>query len=482
MQHPPELKTKFLELRARGIPYSRIAEAIGVSKPTLIQWGKSMAEEIADLQAAEREFVHEKLLGNFEQWLGRQVHHFNRLDEEFGRREFKYSPTESVFRMMMASRKLLDRYFFDDDKPSGRGARTSSSVAAQGTQEPLLPRGEGQDEGQTGSSCSLRPSELSTQNSGLCADDRGDSRPASEPPTNSLNPQLRTLNFPPPAPPRPCVEIAPENPSKTQPFPHQSGGGSSSNPQNPTFYPPFIHQKEGGSTSAAPHNHNPAPSASPPPGVDTTELPNQQSDTDSGDNSVAGKFISALRRLQACAADSPSESTALCADSAGSQAEIRNPQCEIESAFATSHPGVESSAISARAEASRLEGPSSETQNPGKTLPFTSQNSGLHHSNLSKRDELVRSPDPSLNPNRNLNLASEGDAPRSQTAEDVGGLEPEIANSESGLENESIPFGPDESTREWLERQGIRVPRCADLPIVTKSDEGLVCPGARPTR
>jgi hypothetical protein len=122
MKHPPELKTKFLELRARGVSYSQIAEAIGVSKPTLIQWGKSMAEEIADLQAAERELVREKLLGNFEQWLGRQVHHFNRLDEEFGRREFKYSPTESVFRMMMASRKLLDRYFFEDDRPSRRRA------------------------------------------------------------------------------------------------------------------------------------------------------------------------------------------------------------------------------------------------------------------------------------------------------------------------------------------------------------------------
>jgi hypothetical protein len=118
MKHPEELKTNFLELRARGVSYGQIAEAIGVSKPTLVQWGKAMAEEIADLQAAERELVREKLLGNFEQWLGRQVHHFNRLDTEFGRRELKYSPTESVFRMMMASRKVLERYFFEDDRPS----------------------------------------------------------------------------------------------------------------------------------------------------------------------------------------------------------------------------------------------------------------------------------------------------------------------------------------------------------------------------
>src|SRR5688500_16646390 len=100
MKHPEELKTKFLELRARGVSYSHIAEAIGVSKPTLIQWGKDMAEEMAGRQAAERELPRKNPLGNFEQWPARQVHHFNRLDEEFGRREFKYSPTESVFRMM----------------------------------------------------------------------------------------------------------------------------------------------------------------------------------------------------------------------------------------------------------------------------------------------------------------------------------------------------------------------------------------------
>jgi hypothetical protein len=129
MKHPEELKTKFIELRARGVSYGRISEELGVSKPTLMQWGRAMAEEIADLQAAEREIVREKLLGNFEQWLGRQVHHFNRLDAEFGRRELKYSPTESVFRMMMTSRKVLERYFFEGDRPARRGVRTSSSAA-----------------------------------------------------------------------------------------------------------------------------------------------------------------------------------------------------------------------------------------------------------------------------------------------------------------------------------------------------------------
>ena len=381
MQHPPELKTKFLELRSRGVSYGQIAETIGVSKPTLIQWGKSMAEEIADLQAAERELVREKLLGNFEQWLGRQVHHFNRLDEEFGGREFKYSLTESVFRMMMASRKVLDRYFFDDDKPSRRGRAAASDLegrvpsspatataaiplpGAAGTQS--LGRSTGSElgpgEGQTGNPAFL-PRAVETQSPGEnddakvgngeghfcfvgneaegaheCASRKAERTGQGASQTGSLAlPQAageeslrENKNSKPPAD---SARMEMQNQTFSGPFLDQKDGGSSASAetQNPTFYPPFIHQKEGGSM-------------------------------------------------------------ALRADSAGSQSEIRNPKSEIESALATSLPCVESSAISTRAEAlspdiASLEGPSAETQNPAKTQPFTSQNSGPHKPNLSTVD------------------------------------------------------------------------------------------------
>jgi hypothetical protein len=329
MQHPPELKTKFLELRARGISYGQIAEAIRVSKPTLIQWGKAMAEEIADLQAAERELVREKLLGNFEQWLGRQVHHFNRLDEEFGRRQFTYTPTESVFRMMMASRKLLDRYFFEDDKPAHRSraaapsAATSSSEGrapsspATATAAIPLPRGEGTGEGQTGSPEVALPGAVETQSLG--------ENENSKPPADIARMEMQNQTF-------------------SGPFLDQKHGGSSARveTQNPTFYPPFIHQKEGGSASD-PLNHN------------------------------------------------RPEGRAVCPHSAGSQSEILNPKSEIESAFAPSRP-FESSAVTAHADKSSPESASAEAQNPAKTQPFTSQNSEVHNPALSADQSKIENP------------------------------------------------------------------------------------------
>jgi hypothetical protein len=239
MQHPPELKTKFLELRARGIPYSRIAEELSVSKPTLIQWGKSMAEEIADVQAAERELVREKLLGNFEQWLGRQVHHFNRLDEEFGRREFKYSPTESVFRMMMASRKLLDRYFFDDDKPSRRAPRTSEPASSPfpGAVETRSPCKN--DDAKLGKHEALTGSLALPQAAGEQFLGENEN---SKPPADSARIEMQNQTF-------------------SGPFLDQKDGGSSASAetQNPTFCPPFIHQKEGGNSSEPAPNPPSAP-------------------------------------------------------------------------------------------------------------------------------------------------------------------------------------------------------------------------------
>lgn len=44
---------KFIELRARGMSYDRIAEETGVSKPTLLKWSKDYGEEIGHAQYFE---------------------------------------------------------------------------------------------------------------------------------------------------------------------------------------------------------------------------------------------------------------------------------------------------------------------------------------------------------------------------------------------------------------------------------------------
>lgn len=46
-----EDRERFVELRAAGLSYAKIAEALAVSKPTLVSWAKEMQVELANARA-----------------------------------------------------------------------------------------------------------------------------------------------------------------------------------------------------------------------------------------------------------------------------------------------------------------------------------------------------------------------------------------------------------------------------------------------
>src|SRR5687767_5271688 len=121
--HTEDKRNQFIELRALGFSYTKIAAEIGVAKLTLVEWNKQHAGEIEHLQAAEREAIRERLIGNREEWIKRKFAHFERLDAEFARREFKYSPTESVFRMLVDQREALEKDLFPESpRPTSKSA------------------------------------------------------------------------------------------------------------------------------------------------------------------------------------------------------------------------------------------------------------------------------------------------------------------------------------------------------------------------
>lgn len=55
-----ELKQEFVELRAKGWTYTRIARRLKVSKGTLSNWRAELEEEIASLKAMELEALQER--------------------------------------------------------------------------------------------------------------------------------------------------------------------------------------------------------------------------------------------------------------------------------------------------------------------------------------------------------------------------------------------------------------------------------------
>ena len=55
-----ELKSQFIELRAKGWSYARIARKLKVGKSTLSNWSSELEAEIASLKAMELEALYER--------------------------------------------------------------------------------------------------------------------------------------------------------------------------------------------------------------------------------------------------------------------------------------------------------------------------------------------------------------------------------------------------------------------------------------
>ena len=53
-------RERFVELRAQGLSFARIAEELKVSKQTLINWSKQFQTEISNLKSIELEALQEK--------------------------------------------------------------------------------------------------------------------------------------------------------------------------------------------------------------------------------------------------------------------------------------------------------------------------------------------------------------------------------------------------------------------------------------
>ena len=95
------VKEEFIRLRAEGLSFSKIADQLGVSRPTLIKWSGEMESEIsaaryAQLEALAEEYglLKEARLKNFGQLL-------EKLTTELSKRELSEVPTFQLLKMVL---------------------------------------------------------------------------------------------------------------------------------------------------------------------------------------------------------------------------------------------------------------------------------------------------------------------------------------------------------------------------------------------
>lgn len=96
-----QTKERFIELRAKGWSYDKIAKELGKAKQTLIDWGKELEDEIANLKALELEALYEKyylLKENRIETFGELV---KKLKDEVMSRDFSEVPTDKLLELLL---------------------------------------------------------------------------------------------------------------------------------------------------------------------------------------------------------------------------------------------------------------------------------------------------------------------------------------------------------------------------------------------
>jgi len=96
-----ETKEKFIELRAKGWSFDKIAKELGKAKQTLIDWSKELQDEIANRKALELEALYESyflLKENRLQTLGVML---TKIKNELEKRNLSDVPTDKLLDLLL---------------------------------------------------------------------------------------------------------------------------------------------------------------------------------------------------------------------------------------------------------------------------------------------------------------------------------------------------------------------------------------------
>ena len=96
-----QTKSRFVELRAKGWSYDRIARELRASKQTLINWSKEYSLQISNLRNIEIEALQEKFCLLKEQRIELFGKKLKTNNEELDKRDFKDIPTEKLFDLII---------------------------------------------------------------------------------------------------------------------------------------------------------------------------------------------------------------------------------------------------------------------------------------------------------------------------------------------------------------------------------------------
>jgi len=117
---PTEIKTKFVDLRAKGWSFDKIASELKVAKKTLLNWNQELKKEIEELKAIELKSLREQYYINQYQSIKTIGETLERINQEINQMDFSQIPPEKLLELKLKYMRELKKERGDsksDDLP-----------------------------------------------------------------------------------------------------------------------------------------------------------------------------------------------------------------------------------------------------------------------------------------------------------------------------------------------------------------------------
>jgi len=115
-----DLKEQFIELRARGWSFAKIAKKLGKSKQALIDWSKELQEEIANLKALELDALYSKYHLHREARLKTFGEMLDKISRELSKRDLSEVETERLLDLLLKYHALARDEYIEPSFMSSR--------------------------------------------------------------------------------------------------------------------------------------------------------------------------------------------------------------------------------------------------------------------------------------------------------------------------------------------------------------------------
>jgi transcriptional regulator with XRE-family HTH domain len=107
--HSQETQQKFIERRAEGWTFTRIATELGVAKTTLIEWSRRFRFEIQNRKALELDALQDRILGTRQHRLSVLAEKLGKIEAELRTRDLARISTAQLYSLAEALRRQIER-------------------------------------------------------------------------------------------------------------------------------------------------------------------------------------------------------------------------------------------------------------------------------------------------------------------------------------------------------------------------------------